>query len=90
MIWCSMATRWAQANAGRFYLVLKVFAGYSSCAAQPDSWHQYGPAVATDSQRGYSYSVSPGFWKADETSPRLARDLSRWTVNLQSMVASGP
>jgi hypothetical protein len=86
---CSMATRWAQANAGRFYLVLKVFSGYRTCADQPDSWHQYGPAVATDSQRGYSYSVSPGFWKADETSPRLARDLSRWTVNLQSMVASG-
>jgi Phosphoesterase family len=86
---CSMATRWAQANAGRFYLVLKVFTGYRTCAAQPDSWHQYGPAVAADSQRGYSYSVSPGFWKADETSPRLARDLSRWTANLTSMVASG-
>jgi hypothetical protein len=86
---CSMATRWAQANAGRFYLVLKVFAGYLSCAAQPDSWHQYGPAVATDSQSGYSYTVSPGFWKADESSPRLTRDLSRWMVNLKSMVASG-
>jgi hypothetical protein len=86
---CSMATRWAQANAGRFYLVLKVFAGYRNCATQPASWHQYGPAVATDSQAGYSYSVSPGFWKADESSPRLARDLSRWTANLKSMVASG-
>jgi hypothetical protein len=86
---CSMATRWAQANAGRFYLVLKVFAGYLTCADQPDSWHQYGPAVATDSQAGYSYVVSPGFWKADETSSRLTRDLSRWTTDLRSMVASG-
>jgi hypothetical protein len=32
--------------------------------------------------------VSPGFWKADESSPRLTRDLDRWTVDLRSMVAS--
>jgi len=86
---CSTASRWAQANAGRFYLVLKVFAGYQKCADQPASWHQYGPAGATDSQPGYSYAVSPGFWKADEASPRLARDRTRWAANLQSMVASG-
>lgn len=85
---CPMVSRWLQANAGRFYLVLKVFSGYRQCAQQPDSWHQYGPAVATDSQPGYSFSVSPGFWKADETAPRLARDLARWTANLRSMVAS--
>jgi hypothetical protein len=86
---CSTASRWKQANAGRFYIALKVFSGYRQCADQPDSWHQYGPASATDSQAGYSYSVSPGFWKADETTPRLARDLTRWKTNLQSMVASG-
>ena len=86
---CPMVDRWRQANAGRFYLVLKVFAGYRQCSAQPDSWHQYGPASATDSQPGYSYSVSPGFWKAGETAPRLARDLTRWQANPRSMVASG-
>lgn len=83
-----MVNRWLQANAGRFVLVLKVFSGYRQCAQQPDSWAQYGPASATDSQPGYSYSISPGFWKADESAPRLARDLTRWQANIKSMVAS--
>jgi hypothetical protein len=86
---CPTASRWAQANAGRFYLVLKVFAGYRNCTSQPNSWHQYGPASATDSQAGYSYTVSPGFWKADEATPRLARSETRWVSNIKSMLASG-
>src|SRR6476646_744769 len=53
---CPMATRWHDANTFGFYIVLKVFSGYRTCPAQPDSWHQYSPAVATDSQPGYSYS----------------------------------
>jgi Glycosyl hydrolase family 99 len=86
---CPMASRWAQANAGRFYVVLKVFSGYRTCTDQPASWHQYGPASATDSQAGYSYTVSPGFWKADESAARLARSETRWLSNIKSMVASG-
>jgi hypothetical protein len=85
---CSTADRWAQANTVNAYIVLKVFSGYRTCANQPDSWHQYSPAVASDSQSGYSYSISPGFWKADEPTPRLARDLSRWSLNVRDMVAS--
>ena len=46
------------------------------------------PAVASDSQAGYSYAISPGFYKKGETAPRLARDPARWTANVQAMVAS--
>lgn len=86
---CSLADKWAQANAGiGFYINLKVFTGYKTCANQPSSWHQYSPAVAVDSQAGYSYAISPGFWRADEAAPRLARDPARWTQNVNDMVAS--
>jgi phosphoesterase family protein len=85
---CATAARWAQANTIGAYVVLKVFAGYRTCADQPASWHQYGPAVATDSQSGYSFSISPGFYKADEAAPRLARDPARWQDNIRSMIAS--
>ena len=88
---CGMADRWVQADNALghpAYIVLKVFAGYRNCASQPDSWHQYSPAVATDEQRGFSYAISPGFWKKGEA-PRLARNLTTWTSNVSSMVASG-
>lgn len=85
---CGMADRWKQANTVGAYIVLKVFGGYTSCASQPDGWHQYAPAVATDAQGPYSFSISPGFFKANESTPRLARDTTRWTQNIQAMVAS--
>jgi acid phosphatase type 7 len=86
---CGMADRWKQANATiGAYLVLKVFGGYRSCLSQPQGWHQYAPAVATDSQAGYSFSISPGFDKAGELAPRLARDPARWNQNIRDMVAS--
>ncbi|HET8521803.1 MAG TPA: LamG-like jellyroll fold domain-containing protein, partial [Thermomicrobiales bacterium] len=86
---CDMVDRWTQANAGiGAYLVLKVFSGYTRCANQPDGWHQYVPASATDHQPGKSYVISPGFWKWGEASPRLERDPNRWAQNIQSMIAS--
>jgi hypothetical protein len=85
---CGMADRWKQANTVGAYVVLKVFSGYRTCASQLDSWHQYSPAVATDSQRGYSYAIAPGFWKKGDA-VRLARDLNRWNQNVRDMVASG-
>ena len=85
---CAMADRWAQADpTQRFWVVLKVFAGYKTCPSQPEGWHQYAPAVAADSQVPYSYSISPGFWKVGET-PRLARDTTRWATNVAAMAAS--
>jgi Glycosyl hydrolase family 99 len=86
---CPMAERWKAATAPLgVYVVLKVFAGYQSCPAQPDAWHQYAPAGAEHAVAGSSFSVSPGFWKADETTPRLGRDLARWRGDIQAMVAS--
>ncbi len=86
---CELANRWASANQGiDAYLVLKVFAGYRTCANQPSGWHQYIPAVAADSQAGYSYTISPGFDKRGEAGPRLERDLSRFALNVRNMIAS--
>ncbi len=85
---CGMAQRWKQANAFGFYVVLKVFPGYRMCANQPDGWHQYAPANAEDHQAGFSFTISPGFWKANEGGVRLARDPSRWTRSINDMVAS--
>ena len=87
---CATADRWKQAaSTTGAYVVLKVFAGYRTCASQPDAWHQYAPAVAADSQAGYSFSVSPGFFKANEPAARLARNLTQWTASVRAMVASG-
>src|SRR5512146_1135201 len=85
---CGMVDRWKQANTVGAYVVLKVFNGYRTCTNQPDSWHQYSPAAAADSQQGYSYAISPGFWQKGD-SVVLARDINRWTQNVKDMVASG-
>jgi hypothetical protein len=85
---CEMVNRWRQANTVGAYVVLKVFSGFRDCPAQPDGWHQYGPAVPTSSHLPYSVTVSPGFFKATEPAPRLTRDLGRWERDVQTMVAS--
>ncbi len=85
---CGMADRWKQGNTVGAYIVLQVFNGYLNCASQPNSWHQYSPAVAADRQGNFSYSISPGFWLKGQTM-RLSRDVTRWAQNVQDMVASG-
>jgi RNA polymerase sigma factor (sigma-70 family) len=70
---CGMATRWAEANqTAHYYVVLKVFPGYRSCADQPQGWHQYADDL--DIQPGYSAIASPGFFKYNETTPSIPRD----------------
>jgi hypothetical protein len=86
---CTEVSRLLNAGAGRFYLDLKVFSGYRTCASQPDSWHQYGPAVRYDQQDLYSATVSPGFWKFNEASSRLPRDPDAFSTALNRQVASG-
>jgi hypothetical protein len=86
---CAMAERWRGARSAGAYVVLKVFPGYERCASQPDGWHQYAPAVAADSQPGHSFSISPGFNKAGEDGPRLARNLARWRRDVRAMARSG-
>lgn len=85
---CGMVDRWVQANSGRFYLVLKVFPGFAACGHQPDNWHQYAPAASEANLVGHSFSISPGFWKWTESTPRLGRDLARWKQNVRDMIAS--
>jgi hypothetical protein len=85
---CSMADRWKQANTVGAHVVLKLFHGYKTCASQPDGWHQYSASPET-SHGGDSFSVSPGFWKWDEASPRGARDVARFRQNVSHMAASG-
>jgi hypothetical protein len=84
---CAMANRWKQANNVGAYVVLKVFRGFANCASQPDSWHQYSPAGASDHQGKYSFSISPGFWQKGQ-SVRLPRNVNRWKQNVRDMVAS--
>lgn len=84
---CAMAQRWKDANTFGAYVVLKVFPGYQSCAAQPQGWHQYGPASALQKHLPYSVAVSPGFWKVGEQ-PRLARDVNRFRSDVAAMAAS--
>ncbi len=85
---CAIVDRWHQANTVNAYIVLKVFPGYQSCANQPDGWHQYSPAKAAVSVGQYSYTISPGFWKAGEN-PQLARKVATWQQDISNMVASG-
>jgi hypothetical protein len=85
---CSMASRWAQANTVGAYLVLKVFSGYRTCPDQPDTWHQYAPDLAQKQVGSQSFTISPGFWKADDADPRLVRDVERWNADVRAMVAT--
>ena len=85
---CTTAEDWQQANTLGFYVNLKVFPGYEGCASQPNGWHQYGPSVSQDSQPGYSFTISPGFNKANEPAPRLVRDPTVFATNVQAMIAS--
>jgi hypothetical protein len=88
---CDVANRWAQANSqlgNAAYVDLKVFLGYKACSSQPNSWHQYGPDAPYDDQPGYSFSISPGWWRCDKSSPLLTRDPSRWQSNVVAMTTS--
>jgi hypothetical protein len=87
---CALADRWKAANTVGAYIVLKVSTGFRTCAtaSQPDSWHQYAPANAKVDTKGYSYTISPGFWRASLAAPQLSRDPARWSQNIRDMVAS--
>ena len=86
---CDVMKRWITATNGEWYVVPKVFSKFYDCGYQPDAWHQYGPASSFLRHEGYSVSISPGFWKADEDKPRLERlNHSEWCGHVQDMVDS--
>jgi len=82
----SVNDRWAQAQSDSgidVYLSLKVYPGFRTTKNQPDSWHQYGPSTAYhDFAVEGSINVSPGFWKANESVPRLVRDIDRFRADI--------
>jgi hypothetical protein len=87
---CPMATTWSTANGTEdFFVVLKVFPNYATCPNQPEGWHQYGPASAIDHQVGFSFTISPGYWKRTDATPLLVRNSTIWAQSIQAMVASG-
>jgi hypothetical protein len=92
---CTGPARWVSANDAfeaasgkRFFIVMKLFSGYKTCAVQPDSWHQYGPAVGYHEHLPFSATVSPGFWLKGTTSPTLARDSARFDSDVVKMNAA--
>jgi hypothetical protein len=86
---CATAERWRDANAAiGAYIVLKAFAGYRDCAAQPSAWHQYSGDQAEYGLLPDSYMISPGFEEVQEPQSRLSRELERWRQNVADMVAS--
>src|SRR5436190_2029937 len=85
---CDMAARWRAANTVGAYVVLKAFAGFRDCAAQPDAWHQYSAALPEYELLPDSFMIAPGFDERSEAEPRLARDVSRWRTDVGDMLAS--
>ena len=85
---CATAARWREANTVGAYIVLKAFAGFRGCAAQPDAWHQYSAALPEYDLLPDSFMVAPGFDERGEGAPRLPRDVARWRADVTDMVAS--
>jgi hypothetical protein len=85
---CDTAARWRSANTVGAHIVLKAFAGFRDCAAQPDAWHQYSAALPEYELLPDSFMIAPGFDERSEGEPRLARDPSRWRADVGDMLAS--
>ena len=77
-----------EANTAGAYVVLKLFSGFRDCPVQPQGWHQYAPSGPAHAHLPHSFSISPGFWKIGESTPRLARNLGTFTENAREMAAS--
>mmetsp|Transcript_26865 Transcript_26865/g.64089 ORF Transcript_26865/g.64089 Transcript_26865/m.64089 type:complete len:150 (+) Transcript_26865:590-1039(+) len=79
-----------EASQGEWYVVLKVFKDFDDCPIQSDSWHQYGSGQnGVVRNRGYSFVVSPGFWKAAHDKPRVPRlPAETYCQNVKKMTES--
>lgn len=85
---CELSARWKAANTVGAFIVLKLFSGFRDCPVQPNGWHQYAPAGPVHQHLPHSFSISPGFWKIGESTPRLERDIGTFTKNAREMAAS--
>ena len=95
LVWCGVrrgSFLWSQGHAVRTYRgrhLVVVGTGLRDCPSQPDGWHQYGPGVARDDQSPFSYTISPGFFKRDETNyPLPHRNPLRFATDVEAMMAS--
>ena len=87
---CEVADRFMKAANGEWHVALRLFGGYKDCPTQPSSWHQYGPGSAVLQYEDVSFSISPGFWHARSSTPKLPRlNKNEFCGNVQSMVDSG-
>jgi hypothetical protein len=88
---CEVVARWMAASNGEWYVVLKVFKDFEKCSLQPDSFHQYGSGTnGVVHNQGYSFVISPGFWEAGSSTPRLSRLPGRvYCQNVKDMTRSG-
>lgn len=87
----TMLQRWSAANSqlgNAFYVVLKLFPGYTTATPQPNSWHEYAPANRSGTFAPYAAYVSPGFWLDDGSAVRLPRDLTAFQTAITAMVNS--
>ncbi len=87
---CDDVSKWSRATNGfsTWYVSLKLFSGYSDCAIQPSTWHQYGPASPYASHGRYYANASPGFFKHGDATPTLARNLDRFCYDLSRVATS--
>lgn len=85
---CDVIDRW-HSVAPDWYFVPKIFNGWRDCANQPPSWHQYGPDTPIQTHLPFSSAISPGFWKWDESNPRLERNVSRFFEDVDQQAQSG-
>jgi hypothetical protein len=83
---CDVAKRWHAASEGLgFHVVLKAFGGFRACPTQPDGWHAYTANKYESNLAPFAYTISPGFFFAQETQPRRARDLRTWGRSVRRM-----
>jgi len=84
--------KWGKVRAATgVWLSLKTMLGdgWMNYKSNADSWHQYKPTVNYVKAVPYSSTVSVGFWRLNESTPRLARDTNRWKNDLIKMKNDG-
>jgi hypothetical protein len=72
-----------------FYMMMDIPGiDFTACRPQPDGWYHYEALHGLHEAKPYSYTLTPGFFKANQPTPRLARDPAVFTAQLEQMVAS--
>ncbi|MDX6646140.1 MAG: hypothetical protein QOK40_1867 [Miltoncostaeaceae bacterium] len=78
------------ANRAGAYLMLEAFPGYRRCASQPAGWYEDPPAASMVAHLPGSATISPGWFPGRAATPTLARDLARWSRDVQALTTLHP